>query len=438
MHALVDSANFFCSCERLFRPDLARRPVVVLSNNDGCVIARSEEAKALGIAMGAPFFKERERLKAAGVAVFSSNYALYGDLSNRVRHALELFTPDVEPYSIDESFLLLPKDEAPAELSHRIRKTVWRRCGIPVRVGAGPTKTLAKIANRRAKKTDGVCIIADEFDRERLLAETNVGEVWGVGSRIGPKLRQRGIDTALSLSRMSDIDIRRDFGIVLLRTVHELRGISCLPVTQQPPPRRSITHSRSFGRAVTREADLREAVATFVSRAAAKARRHKLAPKALHVFVRTGRHGKGQSYANALTLTLPEATHYTPALVRAAQAGLGRLWKPGIRYKKAGVILLDLVPEAHVQTNLFHRHDPRHAKIMSVVDDLNAKFGPGALRIARAGRLAIDPKHPDRHVPTRPAWQLSMQQRSPRYTTEWTGIATLSLRSCGNVATGNS
>ncbi|GAB4336152.1 MAG: Y-family DNA polymerase [Desulfobulbaceae bacterium] len=411
LFALVDCNNFYVSCERLFRPELEGRPVVVLSNNDGCVIARSNEAKALGIPMGAPYFRYRPLIEQHGVAVFSSNYGLYGDLSSRVMTILQEMEPEVEIYSIDEAFVLLP-DQPCADHAGRareIRRAVRQCAGIPVSIGIAPTRTLAKIANRFAKKEPvhgGVFDLGGRKDTDALLASVAVEDVWGIGHRHAQRLRRHDIRTALDLKNSDDEWIRKQLTVAGLRTVMELRGIPCITPDQQPVPRKSVVSSRSFRRPVSSPAELREALSTYVSIAAAKLRREGLAATILHVFIRTSPHRTGQpQHAGHVTLTLDEATAATPVLIRAARKGLQRIHRPGHAYQKAGVMLTGLTTAGRVQRHLFRPSPGDSAPLLEAMDRINDRWGRDTLRYASCG---ID----------RP-WRMAQDRKSPAYTTRW-------------------
>jgi DNA polymerase V len=402
--ALVDCNNFYVSCERVFRPELNGRPVVVLSNNDGCVISRSREARTLGIEMAAPYFQIRDVLKQAGVTVFSSNYALYGDMSSRVMTVLGSFTPEIDVYSIDEAFLELPDGVEPSE----IRQEVWRQTGIPVSIGVGPTRTLAKIANRRAKAgtTGGACEVALGPALDDILAETPVESVWGIGRRWERLLRKEHVTTALALRAKDDAWVRQRLSIVGLRTVHELRGHSCIRMDDGPARQRSKMCTRSFRRPVSEVEELREAVALFATRAAEKLRREHLAASMIQVYISTKRHGAGPSYSNSATLALPAPTDYTPAFVQFAHAALDRVYRPGYPYRKAGIWLFGLTPSGAVQQDLFSTRCTRSdAALMQAMDTLNTRYGRGTLFMAAEGV-------------TKP-WDMRQDFLSPGYTTRW-------------------
>ena len=410
--ALLDCNNFYVSCERLFNPGLEGRPVVVLSNNDGCIIARSNEAKALGIKMGEPFFQCRQLIAAQRVEVFSSNYPLYADLSQRVMDILAQLEPEVEVYSIDEAFIGLPPatPAALAETGRRIRATIRRQVGIPVAIGFGPTKTLAKVANRVAKKQPehGGVFVLPEAGRERdqLLAALAVDDVWGIGYRSAAKLAARGIRTALALSQADDDWLRKRLTVTGLRTAMELRGVSCLPLDESPAPSKSITTSRSFGRPVADLGGLREALATYVSVASAKLREQHLKAGCLQVFLSTNRFRPSEpQYANSMTVSLAQPSASTPELIRQATAALRRLYRPGFAYQKVGVILLDLAPAGYAQPSLFHPPRPDREALMAAMDRINQRWGRDTLHIAATGFLR--------------SWKNQQNRKSPAYTTSW-------------------
>ncbi len=416
--ALVDCNNFYASCEKLFDPKLRDRPVVVLSNNDGCVVARSAEAKALGIPMGAPWFKVREEASRYGTVAFSSNYALYADMSNRVVEVLEGFSPDIEVYSIDESFLSLdgfPPDGFEA-YGRAIRERVAKWLGLAVCVGVGPSKTLAKLANHCAKKelagADGVCDFTrmPESQLSALFASIEVGEVWGVGRKIGEKLRAMGVATVADLRNADPDTVRAKFSVVLERTVRELRGLSCLGLEETAPDKRQIMCSRSFGERVYDRGELGEAVASFVSRAAEKLRAQDALAGALTVSVRTGQFNPEEpQYQKTLTVPLPEATDDTLELVGWSLRILKRIYRPGFAYRKAGCMLSDIRPRSAAQASLFApAGDGRSERLMAALDAVNGKWGRGTLRVAAEG--------------VGKAWRMKRGKLSPRYTTEWSEL----------------
>ncbi len=406
--ALVDCNNFYVSCERVFNPRLNHRPVVVLSNNDGCVVARSNEAKALGIPMGIPEFQIRQLIKEHQIAVFSSNYTLYGDMSQRVMETLSTFSPDLEIYSIDEAFLSLTgfASRNLSDYGRLIRARVKQDTGIPVSVGIATTKTLAKIAGDIAKKSDGGVFDLTGADRTNILAKTQVADIWGIGRAHTHFLHNHGIMTALQLSEASDQFIRKHMGVVGLRLVMELRGLSCLELEQCPSQKKGITCSRSFGRSITQLHEMEEAISTYVSRAAEKLRRERLSVSSLSVFLHTNQFKDVTQYSNALTFTLPVATDSTPELIAAALEGIRKIWRDGFAYKKAGVMFLSLVPASQIQTSLFDAADrSRATKLMATLDAINHRFGAGTLQYASSGITK--------------EWKASVNHCSPAYTTRW-------------------
>ena len=407
--ALVDCDNFYVSCERLFDPSLREAPVAILSNNDGCIIARSAEVKALGVPTGGPYFKYERLLARHGTRVFSSNYALYGDMSQRVMQVLRQAAPEVEVYSIDEAFLHLADTRAPVDQARQIRRTVRRWTGIPTSIGLGPTKTLAKIATRFAKRhpeVEGVFDLTHRRDVDALLGLVHVGDVWGIGPQYTKRLLARGIETALQLRDARDAWVKKHLTIVGLRTVYELRGVSCLPLDQVRPAKKGITCSRSFGEPVVVLAGLKEAVAAYVTRVAEKLRAQTSIAATLCVFITTKPFGKGPHYHNSYTVTLPEPSAYTPALIGYAHRCLEKIYRPGYRYKKAGVILTGIQPAATRQSHLFVQADhPGNRALMEAVDAVNKRWGRGTVFFAAAG--------------TQQPWRMRQQQHSKRYTTRW-------------------
>jgi DNA polymerase V len=409
--ALVDCNNFYASCERVFDPRLNGKPVVVLSNNDGCVVSRSEEAKRLGIGMGVAFFKVKDVIEKNGVEVFSSNYTLYEDMSGRVMETLCNFTPEIEIYSIDEAFLnLAGVGDNLTNYGRRIRETVQRWTGMPVSIGIAETKTLAKIANRiakRSRKAAGVLELSDRAYIDKALTKTNVENVWGVGLKTAIKLKRAGIKTALSLREVDINWMRECFGVTGVRTVYELRGISCYELEEEPPTKKSIAVSRMFGRKVETVEELKEAIASYASRAGEKLREKGLAAGTETIFVMTSRFvDKRKRYFNSHTVSFPTATSYTPDLIEAAMRSVERLYRKGLLFNKAGIILSDLVPQDNVQGNLFDKTDrQRTARLMQAVDAVNAKLPYSPLSWAAEGI-------------TQP-WRTKFVRRSKRYTTRW-------------------
>ncbi|SIT82462.1 Y-family DNA polymerase [Pontibacter indicus] len=421
LFALVDCNNFYASCERVFDPKLEGKPIVVLSNNDGCIIARSNEAKALGIKMGEPAFKAKDTIEQHNVHVFSSNYTLYGDMSARVMQTLGQFTPNLEVYSIDEAFLDLGNfyGRDLNEYAGEMRSTVRAWTGIPVSVGVAPTKTLAKLANRlskKSKKADGVLVLTDERHIEEALRRTEVGDVWGMGRRYAQKLAGFGIHTALDLRNVSDAFAKKHLTVVGLRTVRELRCEPCQDLELVAPNKQNICTSRSFGASVTTLSQLQEATANYASRCAAKLRRQQSCAGAVTVFVETNRFRETDAqYFNSRTIALPTATSSTLELVHYANLALQALYRPGYRYKKSGVIVSELRPQNQVQTSLLDPVDrDKHQRLMQVLDKLNSTWGRDKVTCAAQGT-------------TRP-WQLKCEKKSPCYTTQFKGLLWIETR----------
>jgi DNA polymerase V len=404
---LIDCNNFYVSCERVFQPKLRRRPVVVLSNNDGCVIARSNEAKALGLKMGTPLFKVQDLVDDHNVAVYSSNYALYGDMSHRVMEALQEFTPEVEVYSIDEAFMGLDDEDQPFHAHGvRIREKVLKWTGIPVSVGIGQTKTLAKVANHLSKNPvhQGVLDLTPVDMQAEALEMTPVNEVWGVGPAYSKMLKAAGITTARQLRDADRRWIRRHMTIVGARIVEELRGISCLPLEQCPQQNKSITCSRSFGLPVESLYELREAVAVYLTRAAERLRRGRLAAGVVTVFINTNRFSNEPQYGNSATYELAYSTDSTKELLDWALKGLEQIYRPGYRFKKAVVMLNGLVPADQLSRRFFGDASFERSRcVMKAVDEINRRHGHDTVRFGVA-----QPKG---------RWQTKALKRSQCYTT---------------------
>ncbi len=411
--ALVDCNNFYASCERVFDPKLAGRPVVVLSNNDGCVVARSNEAKALGIPMGIPFFEVRQTIEKHGVLALSSNYTLYADMSGRVMETLSHFTPHIEVYSIDEAFLDLsgiPED--PSACGRRMRQTVRQWTGIPVSIGIGPTKTLAKAANKLAKtsrKADGVLDLTDSPWLEEALRRIEVRDVWGVGRQICKKLKAAGIHTALDL-RGANLDwIKNQFGVQGVRTVSELRGQRCYELEENPPAKKGITVSRGFGRPITALVPLQEATSLYAARAGEKLRAEGLAAGVMSIFIMTSRFAeKSKRYLRHCAVPFDTATDDTQDLIAAAVSAVEQLYRAGYEYKKSGVMLLELVPRDRAQRGLFDSKDrDRSRRLMATLDQINRTRSVG---IQWAAEGIEKP------------WQTRFTRKTPRYTTSWADL----------------
>ena len=392
MFALVDCNNFYASCERVFNPKIIRRPVVVLSNNDGCIIARSNEAKALGFKMGDVYFKVRPLIEKHGVAVFSSNYTLYGDMSSRVMQTLEQFAPDLETYSIDEAFLNLDgfPVERLADHAATIRRTVKQWTGIPVSVGIGPTKTLAKAANRLAKTipdAGGIWIVRTPDERQEALSRLSVGDVWGIGRQWATFLEGHGVATALDLAEQPDSWVRKHLNVIGLRTATELRGTSCIPLELAPPPKKGLVVSRMFGRKLTDFEPVKQALVAYVTRAGEKLRRDKLLARHMQVFIHNSPFDRREAYfSNGTGFQLPHPTSDTGELIRHACHALSRIFRPGIHYAKCGVMLTELVAEGTEQRDLFDTRDQdRRQQLMTALDTINRRMGRNTVFYAGSG-----------------------------------------------------
>ncbi|MFE8103080.1 translesion error-prone DNA polymerase V subunit UmuC [Brenneria goodwinii] len=416
MFALVDVNSFYTSCETVFRPDLQGKPVVVVSNNDGCIISRSAEAKALGIKMGAPYFKIKDDLRRRQVAVFSSNYALYADLSHRVMLTLMEIAPSVEVYSIDEAFIdmsgvsnCIPLDT----FGRQIRSQVLKNTGLTVGVGIAPTKTLAKLANLAAKtwrKTGGVVDLSDSNRQRKLLSLVPVHEIWGVGRRISKKLELMGMKTALQLADCSLWVIRKHFNVVLERTVRELRGESCLEFDEFAPTKQQIICSRSFGQRITQYSDMHQAVCAYAERAAEKLRAERQYCCVISVFMRTSPHAANEAfYGPQASGRLTTPSNDTRDIIRVAINALDRIWKAGFRYMKAGVMLSDFFSQGVAQLNLFDEYQPQPNSnaLMQVIDRINHS-GRGAVWFAGQG--------------IQKNWAMKREMLSPGYTTRYSDL----------------
>ena len=415
--ALIDVNNFYVSCERVFNPKLKTKPVVVLSNNDGCAISRSNEVKALGISMGAPWFRMQDLVKQHGIVGLSSNYALYADMSNRVMSILREFSPSQEVYSIDECFLDLTGFSFVnlAEYGQTMRKRILDWTGLPVCVGIARSKTLAKLANHCAKKQpvfNGVCnfnALTDEA-LTNILAGLPVGEVWGVGRKLSPKLNAIGIHTALDLKCADPNRIRQQFSVVMQKTVMELNGTVCIELQEIASPKKQILSSRSFGHSVADYNSLAESITLYMSRAAEKLRKQGSCAGSVFVYIRTSPFKTEEpQYSNGMTIPLPIPTDDTRQLVKLALGGLKRIYKAGFKYAKAGVMIGELVSASEVQPDFFAKNfEISSNKLMGVLDAVNNKMGRGTMKLASEGF-----KQP---------WRMKQGNKSPNYTTQWTGI----------------
>lgn len=405
--ALVDCNNFFVSCEKVFAPHLENKAIVVLSNNDGCAIARSNEAKALGIKMGEPFFKFSSLSQEKNVEVFSSNFSLYSNMSWRVMESLRMLCPIVEVYSIDEAFLDLSTINNQTIFAKEIYQKIKQWTGVPVSVGVAPTKTLAKIANSIAKKTKGVFNLFEHPNLDRLLEKTEVEEIWGIGRKLAPRLRMLGIGTAKDLRDSEPQMIRKHFSILIEKIVHELRGIPCLNVTALHKARKSITCSRSFAKPVTELMELEEALSNYASTACFKLRKDNSRAQTVCIAIRTNYFNKSKpQYSNSFSYTLPYPSSDTREIIYYGKKALETIYQPGHQYHKLAVILIDLHPAGKEQRHLFIKPNYESSdKLMQTLDSLNKKLGKNSIFIASQG---IDK-----------SWQSQSQKRSPHYTTDW-------------------
>lgn len=416
MFALVDVNSFYTSCETLFRPDLQGKPVVVVSNNDGCIISRSTEAKSLGIKMGEPFFKIKNNTYSSRIHVFSSNYALYSDLSERVMQTLTAISPSIEVYSIDEAFVNLSgviNCMPLSDFGHEMKNKVFKNTGLTVGIGIAQTKTLAKLANHAAKKwrgTGGVVDLSNIDRQRRLMALTSVEDVWGVGRRISKKLNSMGINTALDLAESSLWIIRKHFNVVLERTVRELRGEQCLELEEFSPTKQQIICSRSFGHRITQYSDMHQAICAYAERATEKLRGERQFCRFVSVFLRTSPHADNEIYyGNQASVKLLIPSNDTRDIINAATNALRRVWIDGHRYMKAGVMLADFFSNGVAQLNLFDDNSQRRnsAALMGVIDKLN-KSGKGKVWFAGQG--------------FEKSWTMKREMLSPAYTTRYSDL----------------
>ncbi len=420
MVALVDANNFYVSCERVFQPHLNSKPVVVLSNNDGCIVSRSEEVKRMGIVMAAPYFKQKKELDAAGVVAFSSNYTLYADMSNRVVEILRTFSPDIEVYSIDESFVYFDNlsDNDLERLGKRIRTMLYRSTGIPTSIGIAPTKTLAKIASTIAKKhrqLQGVCTVTNIEQIEWVLKHTPIEKVWGIGRNFSKMLSTKNVRTAYNFANLPEYIVKRNMKAAGLRTQAELLGTSCIELSDIEQPKKMIATTRMFGRKQTDKKYLQEAVATYATRCAEKLRMQNSAAHYVSVFVNNDRHSHFERYNKFYsTLALPVASNAQSQIVNLALRGLDRIFQQGLAYKKAGVIVSGLTDEQYVQGNLFEpSNNPKLRLLSETTDRLNAKYGRDTLKLAIQG--------------SGEEWKLKQENLSKAYTTRISDVIRVKL-----------
>lgn len=415
--ALVDCNNFYVSCERVFEPRLNGCPVVVLSNNEGCIIARSEEAKALKIPMGAPYFQWKNFFKKHGVFTYSSNFPLYADMSQRVMQTLNFFSPEMEIYSIDEAFLKID-DKDPEGFCRNLYTKVLQWTGIEVSIGIAKTKTLAKAANYAVKKNrafKGV-YFPDDSQMSSFLDRLDVEEIWGIGRRVSKFLKTRGIHYALQLSQQDDLWIRKNLTVTGLKTVWELRGRSCLKLEEISPAKQSIMNSRTFGRPVTDREELFEAISLYASQGGEKLRKQNSLAQWMSVFLMTGFSTSQPPYVNQISLSLSEPTDYTPRLIEYAKLGIKRIYREGFSFRKAGVLLGGLVSKNSYQRDLFMPPPEENFKkkaAMELIDRLNQKYGYKILNFAALG--------------TKRAWKPKKNFCSKSYTTKWQDLLTIQI-----------
>lgn len=409
MYALVDGNSFYASCEQIFRPDLKGKPVVVLSNNDGCIVARNAAAKALGIPDLEPYFKQKDLLDKHGVHVFSSNYELYGDISRRMMDILGSMVGDIEVYSIDEAFLqLLSTTKDYKAFGQRLKDSVGRDIGMPVCAGIAPTKTLAKLANRAAKKIpvlNGVCAMDTKAKQEWVLKRFETRAIWGVGARISARLAEMGITTAYQLSQASPKHLRKHFSVVLERTVRELNGEPCIPLDEEPAPKKEIICSRSFSHKIHTALELQQAMSKYADRACEKLRQQDGLTSMFMIFVESSRF-KGPQYSNQKIVKLDRYTNDTRVISTAASQAAGELFRPNVPFHKCGILLMELKERQPEQLHFFTPQQTTESRqLMKSLDAVNQRFGRGTLTLANQG--------------INPSWKMARERMSPRYTTNW-------------------
>jgi len=419
MYALIDCNNFYASCERLFRPELNGKPIVVLSNNDGAVIARSNEAKAIGVPMGALAFKFESFFLEHNIYVFSANFALYGDMSHRVMTILQEYSPECEIYSIDEAFLKLSGFEMYDlhKYGQEIQQRVKKNTGIPISVGIAPTKALSKVANRIVKKypieLNNSYVIDSEEKRLKAVKWLKIEDVWGIGRKLAHRLQQVGVKTAYDFTQLNDSWVKRNLSIVELRLKHDLQGIATLNL-EDLKPRKNIATTRSFERNLKDFKDIHERITTFAVSCAEKLRKQRSKCTAIMVFIRTNSHRQELAQHNGSTvIRLPYPTNSSIEIAQFACEGLERIYKKGYQYKKAGVIIMDFKPENEVQLNIFENSNPKHQQLMKVIDQLNTEYGQQKIKLASQDQKRV--------------WKMKQERLSPRYTTRLSDIITIKV-----------
>ena len=411
MFALVDCNNFYVSCERVFNPCLIKEPVDVLSNNDGCIIARANEAKDLNIPMGAPFHIYRDFINAHKVKVYSSNYPLYGDMSNRVMTSLSYFNPNLEVYSIDEAFLKFNqgiKNDIGKDII-KIKKNIFKWTGVPVSIGIGPTKTLAKVANTLAKKNNynGIFDLSSKIKQDEILQNINVENIWGISRRWGSKLRMIGIGNALQLRDSSPRRIRKYLSVIVERIVYELRGVACLDLNEILP-KKNIMCSRSFAKTISDKAILKQSIVDYAIRACEKMRNQNTRAQSIYVFLKTNKFNKGKQHHEGMAFGLNTPCSDTSQIIKLAMSAVDGIYKSGYLYQKAGIMLLDLIPADINQHDFFESINYSSSdKRMHIIDSLNKKFGSGTIA---NGSVRLKNKK---------TWDNKRYYLSPRYTTQW-------------------
>lgn len=413
--ALVDCNSFYASCERVFNPRLENKPVIVLSNNDGCVVARTDESKKIGIRMGQPYFQIKDVCEKYDVKVFSSNYTLYGDMSRRVMSTLSEFVPEMEIYSIDEAFLNFSgfREDDIIECSKEIRRVVLQNTGIPVSIGIGPTKVLSKVANKIAKKykdqSQGVFSILGKETQHRCLKTFPTEDIWGIGSQSTKKLAQHRIFTAAQLRDSNEYLVQKELTIIGRRIVEELRGISCIDLELLQNDKKQIISSRSFGKPITQIEDLKESIANHITTSFAKLRKQKSIARTIIVFIHTNRFKNTPQYYNSGSVELMSGTSITNKAIKSAFSILERIYRPGFEYKKAGVILANIAPKNLSQLDFFNKHDTaREDALMGAIDRINSRDGKGIVQFAACGISKF--------------WEMASKMKSQAYTTRWSEI----------------
>jgi len=415
MFALVDCNNFYASCERVFQPQFRNTPIAILSNNDGCVIARSDEAKAIGLPMGAPAFKYKAFFKENNIQVFSSNYPLYGDMSSRVMNILQQFSPDVEVYSIDEAFLVLNtiENDNLKELGHEIRNRILQWTGLPTSVGIASTKALSKVANKIARKfpekTGGTFVIDSDEKRTKALKWTKIKDVWGIGRQLQKRLTQQNIHTAYDFTQLSDAWVKNNFSITELNLKKDLEGVVTLTLEDDHPVKKSIATTRSFENTYTDIKDIKERVATFANSCSEKLRDQNSSCNMLIILLQSSRFEKNTpSYKNSITVVLPYATNSSLTIAKYATKAVTQIFKKGINYKRAGVIVTGLVTTDNHQLDMFESENPKHKPLMKTIDNLNKKYGGNKLKLANQD--------------LEKTWKMRQEHLSKQYTTQFNEI----------------